>query len=74
MITSSSDILDVVVGVVIVVVVVVVARVGCIFESVVGVIVSVGVVCSMFVLKVLVASDTIPSNTGLTKSLFDIRN
>ena len=70
MMISSSDILVVVV---VVVVVVVAARVGCILEPVVDV-VSVGVVCSMFVLEMLVASDTIPSNTGLTKSLFDIRN
>ena len=50
--------------------VVVVERVGCILEPVWDVVVSVGIVCYVFVLKLLVASDTIPSNTWLTRSLF----
>ena len=67
---SSSDIF-VFVGVAVVVVVVVdvvlvSARDG-------GMLVLVGGVCIGLFIGLLVASVTIPSNTGLTKSLFDIR-
>ena len=52
--------------VVVVVVVLVPARVG-------GMLVFVGGICNGLFITLLVASNTIPSNTGLTRSLFDIR-
>ena len=59
--------------VVVVVVVVVVVDVVLVSARDGGMLVLVGSVCNGLFIKLLVASVTIPSNTGLTKSLFDIR-